>query len=591
VRDNGVKQALKGMGVACDTFNADLLYEPWEIYSDADGRPFTSFEPFWAKLLAMLYEPDLPALAPKALPPPPAPLRSASLEELGLMSPDEAPSNDVLGRKWTPGEEAARVALDDFLAERLKEYAGARALSDTAGTSQLSPYLHFGEISVRRVWYQTKQMEWLWAQSGLASHSVAAFQRALGLREYGRYLSFHFPFTHERALLEHLRPFPWRYHAGDFKAWRQGATGYPLVDAGMRQLWATGWLHNRVRRVVATFLVKHLLLPWQWGLKHYWDTLLDADLESDVLGWQFVSGGLPDSPPFGALESIEDEARRYDPHGHFVRRWVPQLARVPTEWIHAPWKAPQSVLDASGVEIGTNYPAPIVQPAESQARLDAALGALAAARGPGALAEEAAAAAAAAAPAPGVLAPPPPALFAFADEPPAEAQQAQHVPMEPPPAQAAPAAVRPPRVHCAAASGEATGATGDVAAPSGAPAGPRTLATVLLAATRRGDSSSGSASPRLRAAGGAGPLPPARRPSRGSRGGAMSSGAAGSEPVSGTLAGLEAVAAATAAAHASMAAQHAAATALVAAPPQGLPKRKRSSAADLRAVAEDALSH
>lgn len=183
-------------------------------------------------------------------------------------------------------------------------------MSDTMGTSQLSPYLHYGELSVRRVWYQTKQMEWLWVQSRLSIASIAAFQRQLAFREYSRYLSFHFPFTHERALVERFRAFPWRLDEAQFMAWRQGATGYPFVDAGMRQLWATGWLHHRVRRVVASFLVKHLMLPWQWGMKHYWDTLLDADLECDVLGWQYVSGGLPDSDRFEFPDDVEAESRR-----------------------------------------------------------------------------------------------------------------------------------------------------------------------------------------------------------------------------------------------------------------------------------------
>lgn len=195
-------------------------------------------------------------------------------------------------------------------AERLKDYATNRPMSDTMGTSQLSPYLHYGELSVRRVWYQTKQMEWLWVQSRLSIASIAAFQRQLAFREYSRYLSFHFPFTHERALVERFRSFPWRLDEGQFMAWRQGATGYPFVDAGMRQLWATGWLHHRVRRVVASFLVKHLMLPWQWGMKHYWDTLLDADLECDVLGWQYVSGGLPDSDQFEEPDDVEQESRR-----------------------------------------------------------------------------------------------------------------------------------------------------------------------------------------------------------------------------------------------------------------------------------------
>jgi len=322
----------------------------------------------------MLYEPDLPALAPKGLPPG-VQLASKSLEELGLMS-DEPPSNDVLSRRWTPGEEAARSALDDFLAERLRDYAGTQAqLGDSHATSILSPHLHFGELSVRRVWYQTKQMEWLWAQGGggVATGSLLAFQRSLGQREFGRYLSFHFPWTQERGLVDTLRAFPWRYSAADFKAWRRGATGYPLVDAGMRQLWATGWCHDRMRTLLASFLVRHLLLPWQWGLKHFWEALLDADAESAVLGWQRVSGGTPDGPPMAQLLDVEAEARAHDPQGHYVRRWVPQLARLPTEWLHAPWRAPRAVLEAAGVELGGNYPRPLCLPEEAQARLSFAL--------------------------------------------------------------------------------------------------------------------------------------------------------------------------------------------------------------------------
>jgi len=443
------------LGVVCDSFNADLLYEPTEIYAP-DGSSFEAFEPFWAKLLGMLYEPYLPSLAPKALPPCPEALESALPEELALITSDESSASEMLGRRWSPGEEAGRSALDDFLAERLRDYEGQSRLSDVQGTSQLSPHLHFGELSVRRVWYQTKQMEWLWAQSapagspGCADGSVAAFQRALCMREYSRYLSFHYPFTAERSLSEALRSFPWRYSASDFKAWRQGTTGYPLVDAGMRQLWATGWIHNRIRRVVASFLVKHLLLPWQWGLKHYWDTMLDADLESAVLGWQFVAGGLPDGEPFATLPDVEEQGRRYDPSGHFVRRWVPQLARVPTEYIHAPCRAPPAVLEAACVELGTGYPMPICSREACLARLEAALLVLKASQ-PARAAEAARAAAAAGEPPRGADAqpPPPPPLR----EEPAPGGEGD--------SSLGSASTAPPARACDGATGGAGGGTGD----------------------------------------------------------------------------------------------------------------------------------
>ena len=531
VRDNGVKQGLQALGVACDVFNADLLYEPWEIYAE-DGTPFTTFGPFWEKLEGMMYEPDLPALAPKALPPVPASIQSLSLEDLSLMSPEEAPSNEVLGRKWTPGEEAARGSLDDFLAERLRDYCGQRSLSDGQGTSQLSPHLHFGEVSVRRMWYQTKQMEWLWAQSGISSTSVAAFQRSMGFREYGRYLSFHFPFTHEQALLEHLRAFPWRHNAADFKAWRQGATGFPLVDAGMRQLWATGWIHNRVRRVAAAFLVKHLLLPWQWGLKHYWDTLLDADLESAVLGWQFVSGGLPDGAPFHLLDNVEEESKRYDPSGHFVRRWVPQLARLPTEYIYAPWRAPQGVLDAAGVELGGNYPQPMVDPGHSQQRLTDALTSLAAATRSSPFAGAVGARAEPGGAQLHSTAPPMPAGGAARG---AGGQQQL--------AEGAPPHTDDAAPDIGRGGGDSEGGSSSSGSASGLHRAARAQPPLGNGGTPPGQTSGGTAAAAAVAAAGA----------PGSAGGravlGASSGGAASDPVSGTLARLEAAAAATAAAH------------------------------------------
>ena len=184
-----------------------------------------------------------------------------------------------------------------------------------------------------------------WVREGLpnAHDSVAQFVRSLGFREYSRYLCFNFPFTHERPLLANLKHFPWRVDEGLFKAWRQGRTGHPLVDAGMRELWATGWQHNRIRVVTSSFCVKYLQLPWRWGVKYFWDTLLDADLESDVLGWQYISGSLPDGHELDRMDDPEEVGYKYDPDGEYVRRWVPELTRLPTEWIHHPWDAPPHV--------------------------------------------------------------------------------------------------------------------------------------------------------------------------------------------------------------------------------------------------------
>ena len=209
------------------------------------------------------------------------------------------------------------------------------------------------------------------APQRMLDDSHSEFLRCLGLREWSRYLSFFYPFTHERSLLSQLRAVPWNYDQALFQRWRVGTTGYPLVDAAMRQLFSTGWLHNRMRMVVASFLVKHLLLPWQWGLRHFWEAQIDADLEEDVLGWQYVSGCLADGHSFMIQIDLDAEARRFDPNGNYVRRWITQLSRLPTRYVHAPWRAPPEVLEASGVDLGGPgaYPHPVVDLVESRERL------------------------------------------------------------------------------------------------------------------------------------------------------------------------------------------------------------------------------
>jgi len=221
---------------------------------------------------------------------------------------------------------------------------------------------------------QTKQFEMQAAAVGLDKRqSCADFLRQMGYREYARYLAFFFPFIHERSLLSHLRHCPWRLDQAAFKAWRQGQTGYPLVDAAMKQLWSTGWAHNRLRVVAASFLVKNLLLPWQWGLKHFWDAQLDADLESDALGWQYVAGGMADAHPFSYLIDLSAECKRLDPDGEYVRRWLPALSLLPNEYVHAPWTAPLEVLEAADVELGVNYPRPIISIHQSILSLQSAV--------------------------------------------------------------------------------------------------------------------------------------------------------------------------------------------------------------------------
>lgn len=234
-------------------------------------------------------------------------MEDCTIEKLGLEDESEKPSNALLGRGWAPGWINANEALTTFVENHLLDYANNRLKVTGNSTSILSPYIHFGEISVRKVFHSVIMKQILWAkeQNHHGEKSVACFLRSIGFREYSRYICFNFPFTHERSLLSNLKFFPWQTSQSHFKSWRQGRTGYPLVDAGMRELWATGWLHNKIRVITASFLVKCLLLPWQWGMKYFWDTLLDADLESDILGWQYISGSLPDGHELHRLDSPE----------------------------------------------------------------------------------------------------------------------------------------------------------------------------------------------------------------------------------------------------------------------------------------------
>ncbi|XP_023524098.1 cryptochrome-1-like isoform X2 [Cucurbita pepo subsp. pepo] len=372
IRDHRAKEVLSAQGIGVRSYNADLLYEPWDV-KDVDGNPFTTFAGFWERCLSMPCDPEAPLLPPKRIISGDA--SRCPSDTLVFEDELEKGSNALLARAWSPGWSNADKALTTFINGPLIEYSKNRRKADSATTSFLSPHLHFGEVSVRKVFHLVRMKQVLWANEGneVGEESVNLFLKSIGLREYSRYMSFNHPYSHERPLLGHLKFFPWVVDEGYFKAWRQGRTGYPLVDAGMRELWATGWLHDRIRVVVSSFFVKVLQLPWRWGMKYFWDTLLDADLESDALGWQYISGTLPDSREFDRIDNPQLEGYKFDPYGEYVRRWLPELSRLPTEWIHHPWNAPESVLQAAGIELGSNYPLPIVGLDAAKARLEEAL--------------------------------------------------------------------------------------------------------------------------------------------------------------------------------------------------------------------------
>ena len=263
-----------------------------------------------------------------------------------------------LRETWQPGESGAKSQLNRFQKEDIQEYPVGRDRPDIVGTSRLSPHLHFGEISPGQVWRAVLGMM---NDGTVGSHAACeAYLRQIGWREFAHQLLYNHPESPEQALRPEFTAFPWKTDPRTLRAWTQGKTGYPLVDAGMRELWHTGWMHNRVRMITASFLIKDLLIDWKEGARWFWDTLVDADLASNTLGWQWVAGSGADAAPFFRIFNPTTQGTKFDPDGTYVRRWVPELASLGNEWIHRPWEAPETALSAAGIALGEQYPRPMV---------------------------------------------------------------------------------------------------------------------------------------------------------------------------------------------------------------------------------------
>lgn len=362
-RDDRIKRELNALGVAAETFNASLLHEPWTIQNKS-GKPFQVFTPFWKYCLS-LPDPGGPTPAPRKIPSPRQWPGSVPLSEFRL-EPEPDWAGGLRG-VWNPGSPAAATLLDRFLNEAFADYSTDRDRPDRPRTSRLSPHLHFGEISPRQVWQALRRRAE--AAAGRTEAKEAAVWRnwrssqyvtELGWREFSHHLLHHFPHTATQPLRPEFARFRWRASPDWLRAWQQGRTGFPLVDAGMRELWATGWMHNRVRMVVASFLVKDLLIDWQEGARWFWDTLVDADLAQNTLGWQWTAGCGADAAPFFRIFNPASQAEKFDPEGSYIHRWVPELRNLAAPWVHCPRQAPPTVLRQAGVELGKTYPEPIV---------------------------------------------------------------------------------------------------------------------------------------------------------------------------------------------------------------------------------------
>jgi deoxyribodipyrimidine photo-lyase len=364
--EEAVKQRLASDGIEVKRFAGAMLREPEEVRTKA-GEPFKVYTPFWRASIA-LGPPARPLPAPTAIA---MAVRGKGRKVTGdrlqdwRLTPTKPDWAGGLRETWAPGEQGAAARLQSFLETGLSGYADRRNLPALEGTSRLSPHLHFGEITPHVCWHRASES----SRAGKgADTGLETFLKELVWREFAYHLLFHWPSLPEQPFKAEFGRFAWSDDDANLVAWQRGRTGYPIVDAGMRELWHTGWMHNRVRMIVASFLIKHLLIPWQSGEEWFWDTLVDADLASNAASWQWVAGSGADAAPYFRIFNPVSQGEKFDAEAAYVRRWVPEIARLPDDVIHAPWTAPAAVLAKAGVRLGVTYPLPIVDHAAARQR-------------------------------------------------------------------------------------------------------------------------------------------------------------------------------------------------------------------------------
>lgn len=366
-RDGHIKTALKATGIDAISHNSVLLWEPMKV-TKKDGSAYKVFTPYYRKGCLVAEPPRFPLSVPQMHIEDNAAL-GQGIASLNLLPP--IPWDNTIRSLWTPGEAGAKARLADFLKSAVNHYQAQRNLPGITGTSLLSPHLRWGEISPNHIWYAVMSL-----CDGQPNSDLDCYLSELGWREFSYYLLFHFPSLATENFNPKFNHFAWRDDPSALKAWQKGQTGIPIVDAGMRELWQTGYMHNRVRMIVGSFLVKNLGIDWRLGERWFWDCLLDADPASNAASWQWVAGTGADAAPYFRVFNPVLQGEKFDKQGSYVRRFCPELRFLPDKYIHQPWAAPPHELSKARVVLGHNYPSPIVDLAASRQRALAAFSAL-----------------------------------------------------------------------------------------------------------------------------------------------------------------------------------------------------------------------
>jgi deoxyribodipyrimidine photo-lyase len=361
--DARLKEVLRAAGLEVRSYNGRLLHEPWEIRTGTGGC-YKVFTPYWnrSKRLAVAE----PVAVPKTLRGPATWPRSLAPLSLGAAKVSKTTAKR-LAQYWMPGERGAQKRFQELDRSFADAYPDGRDFPSHAATSRLSPHLHFGEVGPNRIHECLLRIKGA-ATTEATQDGVDALRRQLGWRDFTYHLLHHFPHTPDEPLRPEFDRVEWRHDSEALAAWVRGRTGYPIVDAGMRELAETGWMHNRVRMIVGSFLTKDLLIDWREGAMVFWDRLVDADLANNTFGWQWAAGCGADAAPYFRIFNPTTQAKRFDPDGAYVRRWIPELDRLPIKYLHDPWNAPSEVLRSAGIELGREYPGPIVDHAEARKR-------------------------------------------------------------------------------------------------------------------------------------------------------------------------------------------------------------------------------